>query len=145
MHLPAAGPRQLRDLAADGFDTARRVLPLLPRVDSLLDTAQLLLDRAALLLLRIARTEAAAHTLVADLEATHQQIRTLIDRHGTDSARLVAALQDSLPTLDVLRPAIERLAETWGRPTSTRSPPRCAQARASPSRSTSRSSPRWTR
>lgn len=113
MRLPLTPPQHLHDLAADGIGAGRRTLAMLPRVTTLLDTAEQLLDRIGALVLRIEGTEAAAQHTVAEILETQRRARTLLDHHGATVTRIVATLDDYLPTLHALRPTIQRLGETF--------------------------------
>jgi ABC-type transporter Mla subunit MlaD len=98
--LPVAGPRQLRNFAADGVDAGRRLLTLLPRFESLLDTAEEMLAHVSALVERMDRTEATARRVVTAVDSTHEQVRKLIDDNAAAGARVVEALDTYLPSLE---------------------------------------------
>jgi hypothetical protein len=103
VRLPVTGPRQLRELAADGVDVGRRLLSLAPRVDTVLDAVELLVERAGALVTRLELLESDGRRVLAAVDDTHDRIRTLLDRDADTAQRVLRQLDDVLPTMGELR------------------------------------------
>lgn len=114
MRLPTPDPRQLRELASSGVRTGRDALTVVPRIETLLETAEAVLERFAALLARLERVEAGAQVVIDRVDDTRESARDVIDRTAALGARISDTFDDWAPTLQRMQPVFARLGETWG-------------------------------
>jgi ABC-type transporter Mla subunit MlaD len=105
-------PKQIRELASDGVDTAQRIVSAAPKIAALLDAGESLLDRVARLVARIDQTRASAQVLIDQVDVTQNLARSVVDQAGVTAARLTDLLDQYEPVLQALDPAIARMSET---------------------------------
>jgi hypothetical protein len=105
MRLPLPGPRDVLSAVERGADQVEALIGAVPRVLALLDDAERLLVRASAAIDRVREVTEAANVVV---------VRTsgVVDDADAQVARVTGLLDGFEPSLVVLQPTLEKLADT---------------------------------
>lgn len=119
MRLPVPGPRDVLAAIERGGDQIEALIGAVPRMLALLDVAEGLLDRASGAVDRVSLVvdSAAAEVVrvgaVVDVAALEvQRVASVVDRADVEVARVTELLDAMVPSLVILQPTLETLAET---------------------------------